>query len=115
MMFREERLQRKDSMKKHVKRSFGLLAACLLALGSVLALPALSSYAQVSTPSGASHSNATTPSFDQSLIDEAVSQNLFSYPAPTSASPRPGDAPAEVFASKAIYFMALVTWYNPNA
>src|SRR5581483_9189659 len=65
--------------------------------------------------SGTSLLSATTPVFDQSLIDQAVSQPLFAYPAPTTSSPRPGDGPAEVFASKAIYFMALVTWYSPNA
>ncbi len=102
-------------MKSHLTRSLWLLATCLLVLGSMLALSATPSHAQVSTSSGASRPGATTPSFDQSLIDQAVSQNLFSYPAPTSSSPRPGDGPAEVFASKAVYFMALVTWYYPDA
>ena len=100
-------------MKKHLTRSFVLFAACLLA--SALALSATSARAQSSIVSGTSLLSATTSVFDQSLIDQAVSQPLFAYPAPTTSSPRPGDGPAEVFASKAIYFMALVTWYSPNA
>ncbi|HZU00355.1 MAG TPA: hypothetical protein VFA10_11865, partial [Ktedonobacteraceae bacterium] len=102
-------------MKNHLIRRFWLLAACLLALGSMLILFVTPSYAQSSTSFAGGHPRATRPSFSQSLIDQAVNQNLFSYPAPTSSSPRPGDGPAEVFASKAIYFMALVTWYYPNA
>jgi hypothetical protein len=103
-------------MKNHfLTRSLELFAVCFLVLGSVLALSAATVHVQASTPSGARRSIAAVPTFDQSLINEAVSQNLFSYPAPTSSSPRPGDGPTEVFASKAIYFMALVTWYYPNA
>src|SRR5581483_687958 len=98
-----EETQRRDSMKKHLTRSFVLFAACLLA--STLVLSATSARAQSSIVSGTSLLSATTPVFDQSLIDQAVSQPLFAYPAPTTSSPRPGDGPAEVFASKAIYFM----------
>ncbi|HLZ56393.1 MAG TPA: hypothetical protein VKR06_05545 [Ktedonosporobacter sp.] len=99
-------------MKKYWMLSLVMLAACLLVLVSTLAFPVTVSHAQLSTPSGIV---STAPSFDQSLIDSAVSQPLFAFPSPTSASPRPGDGPSEVFASKAIYFMALVTWYNPQA
>lgn len=104
-------------------RSIVLLIACLLV--SLLALSGTLTYAQASISSTLSSGSSRGPihgplrraplAFDQTLIDQAVSQPLFAYPAPTSSSPRPGDGPAEVFASKAIYFMALVTHYNPAA
>lgn len=62
---------------------------------------------------------ATTPStvnFSQALIDAAVAAPLLAFDPPTTAnSGRPGDAPKAVGNAAAFYFMALVTWYNPNA
>ncbi|GHO56510.1 cellulose binding domain-containing protein [Ktedonobacter robiniae] len=55
-------------------------------------------------------------SFDQSQIDAAVAAPLLAFPAPTTAnSGRPGDSPTAVYNAKAFYFLALVSWYNPNA
>jgi hypothetical protein len=57
----------------------------------------------------------TGPQFPQAQIDSAVAASLVAFPVPTSANPRPGDAPTAVGMAKAFYFLALVTWYNPNA
>lgn len=57
----------------------------------------------------------TTPQFPQAQIDSAVAASLLAFPAPPSGNPRPGDSPTEVGLAKAFYFLALVSWYNPNA
>lgn len=69
------------------------------------------------TPIGPTPTNTPNPTsqFPQAQIDSAVAANLLAFPTPSTSNPRPGDGPTQVGLAKAFYFMALVTWYTPNA
>jgi hypothetical protein len=101
-------------LMQRITRRLVLLTSCFLAiLVSVLALWA-------GSPDAAAHQlpglTLSLPKFSQAQIDAAVAAPLLAFPRPTTANNgRVGDSPSAVDHAAAFYFMALVTWYYPNA
>ena len=53
--------------------------------------------------------------FTQADINAAVAAPLIAFAAPTSADPRPGTSPADIYAAKVLYYLALVEYEDPSA
>jgi hypothetical protein len=54
-------------------------------------------------------------SFTQADIDAAVAAPLIAFAAPTSAVPRPGTNPTDIYEAKVLYYLALVEYEDPGA
>jgi hypothetical protein len=54
-------------------------------------------------------------SFTQADIDAAVAAPLIAFAAPTSAVPRPGTNPTDIYEAKVLYYLALVDYEDPGA
>jgi hypothetical protein len=68
------------------------------------------------TPSPSpSPSGTSAPTFSQADINAAVAAPLIAFAAPTSSDPRPGTSPSDILAAKALYYLALVDFYEPGA
>jgi hypothetical protein len=67
------------------------------------------------TPTGTPTGPGGGGSFTQSDIDTAVAAPLIAFAAPTSAVPRPGTNPTDIYESKVLYYLALVDLEDPGA
>lgn len=54
-------------------------------------------------------------SFTQADINAAVAAPLIAFAAPTSAVPRPGTNPTDIYEAKVLYYLALVEYEDPGA
>jgi hypothetical protein len=54
-------------------------------------------------------------SFTQADINAAVAAPLIAFAAPTSADPRPGTSPTDIYEAKVLYYLALVEYKDPSA
>jgi hypothetical protein len=68
------------------------------------------------TGNGSSGGGTSGPaSFTQADINAAVAAPLIAFAAPTSADPRPGTSPANIYEAKVLYYLALVDKAAPGA
>jgi Cellulose binding domain len=54
-------------------------------------------------------------SFTQADINAAVAAPLIAFAAPSSADPRPGTGPTNIYEAKVLYYLALVEYEDPGA
>jgi Cellulose binding domain len=68
-----------------------------------------------SSDGGTGGGTGSQPSFTQADINAAVAAPLIAFAAPTSADPRPGTSPANIYEAKVLFYLALVDKADPGA